>query len=47
MEKLDDMDKDLGAENRPVFPKGFYNDEVLAIAADYVGLLRGTITAHK
>ncbi|HWL08651.1 MAG TPA: carboxy terminal-processing peptidase [Planctomicrobium sp.] len=31
----------------PIFPKRFYEDEVLNIALDYVGLLQGTVAASK
>lgn len=40
-DKKDDDKKD-GAddEDKPVFPKGYYNDEVLQITVDYVNLLK-------
>jgi len=31
--------------NAPIFPKTFYNDEVLNVAVDYIGALRGSSTA--
>jgi carboxyl-terminal processing protease len=48
----DDKDRDEsktaeGTENKDIFPTDFYNDEVLAITADYVAMLRGLNTARN
>jgi carboxyl-terminal processing protease len=34
-------------ENPPIFPEGFYNDEVLGISLDYFELLKAQNTAQK
>jgi hypothetical protein len=34
-------------KDEPIFPKNFYNNEVLNIALDYAGALRNNATAAK
>jgi carboxyl-terminal processing protease len=44
----DNKDDDLDAVKKgPIFPKDFYNDEVLRIGVDYVALLKSLKTAGK
>lgn len=44
-EDKEEEDKDKKKEDPPVFPDTFYNDEVLNITLDYVGLLKSVKTA--
>lgn len=44
-EKL--ADEESGGNDKPIFPEGFYNDEVLHITADYLDQLKGHATAGR
>ncbi|MBT4865047.1 MAG: carboxy terminal-processing peptidase [Planctomycetaceae bacterium] len=44
-EEKDDPDKKKA--DAPIFPKAFYNDEILSISIDYIDLLKGQKTAKK
>ena len=41
----EDEDEDKTEEDPPIFPDTFYNDEVLNITLDYVGMLKSLKTA--
>jgi hypothetical protein len=42
-EKL--AEEEAAAKDKPIFPTGFYNDEILQITADYLEQLKGHKTA--
>jgi carboxyl-terminal processing protease len=45
-EKLEELQNEPETDG-PIFPEGFYNNELLHITADYLGLLKGLKTAKN
>jgi carboxyl-terminal processing protease len=41
------LEEDANGEDAPIFPKNYYNDEVLRISVDYLDMLKGMKTAKK